>query len=211
MVVRRVASTRETGSERVAFVNSSLLAVRRRFGRRVFRFSEREASSRARDRRIPFGASSRATRGRPMGVAGSTQRLRPMVNPDGKVGLKVRAGAHHPEPTNPHPRSGPPLPPSPPLPADRPSSIPIPHRSADASSRNWTARSPPPAPPPSPPRPAPARRPPPSPPRRDSPSGRSSPLPTPRCETQPPSPTTAPCSRASTTPSRAVSEWANCS
>jgi hypothetical protein len=25
-----------------------------------------------------------------MGVAGSTQRLRPMVNPDGKVGLKVR-------------------------------------------------------------------------------------------------------------------------
>ena len=49
-----------------------------------------------------------------------------MVNPDGKVGLKVRAGAHHPEPTNPHPRSGPPLPPSPPLPADRPSS-PAPH------------------------------------------------------------------------------------
>ena len=25
-----------------------------------------------------------------MGVGGSTQRLRPMVNPDGKVGLKVR-------------------------------------------------------------------------------------------------------------------------
>ena len=25
-----------------------------------------------------------------MGVTGSTQRLRPMVNPDGKVGLKVR-------------------------------------------------------------------------------------------------------------------------
>ena len=52
-----------------------------------------------------------------------------MVNPDGKVGLKVRAGAHHPERTAPaRDRAARPFRPRPTLPADRPSSpVPRPH------------------------------------------------------------------------------------
>ena len=138
-----------------------------------------------------------------------------MVNPDGKVGLKVRAGAHHPERTAPaRDRAARPFRPRPTLPADRPSS-PVPRPHPPQITRRLIAKldgeEPASRPAPEPAQTSTSAPTAPVGPRRGSPSGRSSLPPTPRRETLPPSPTTAPCSRASTTPSRGVSEWANSS